>query len=48
MLAATHLVVLSTGVFARQLRQDAPVFVPLSEYNGIGNGNSAFLSSVNL
>ena len=42
--AAVLLAVLSDGVFARQLRQDAPVFAPFSEYNGVGNGNGPLSS----
>lgn len=45
MFTAVLLAVLSNRVFARQLRQDVPVFMPLSEYNGVGSGNGTLLSS---
>ena len=43
---AVLLAVLPCGVVARQLRQDAPILVPLSVSNGVGNGNSTLLSFV--
>ena len=41
---AVLLAVLPYNANARQLQQDALILVPLSESNGVGNGNSALLS----
>lgn len=43
---AMLLAVLPCSVVARQLRQDAPIFVPLRESNGVGNGNSTLPPSM--